>query len=219
MNKVLISVEGQTEETFVGEVLRPYFGMRLMLQPVILKTRRFPGYPAHRGGYVPYARIRRELLALLGDASALAVTTMYDLYALARDFPGYGTVPQGNGAEKVAHLETALIEDIAQQKFHPYLQTHEFEALLFSDPVHIVAWMDGTDTDTLVLRRVLQTFPNPEEIDDDPRTSPSHRIRTLFPAYQKETAGSLIAMDIGLDKIRAACPHFNAWVAWLESLR
>ncbi len=66
--------------------------------------------------------------------------------------------------------------------------------------------------------RVRQEFPNPEEINDDPHTSPAHRIRSVFPEYEKEIAGSLIAIDIGLNKIRAACPHFNAWVTWLESL-
>jgi hypothetical protein len=54
-----------------------------------------------------------------------------------------------------------------------------------------------------------------EEIDDKSETSPSRRIARLFPAYRK--GGSLIAhapiiaKRIGLDAIRQACPHFNAW--------
>jgi len=81
MNKVLISVEGQTEETFLREVLQPHFGVSLFLQPVVLKTRRVPGRPMDRGGSVSYTRVKRELLSLLGDNSAAAVTTMYDLGA------------------------------------------------------------------------------------------------------------------------------------------
>jgi hypothetical protein len=218
MRKVLVSVEGQTEETFLREVLQQHFGTRLFLQPVVLKTKRVPGRPAHKGGHVSYAKIRRELLALLGDTSAVAVTTMYDLYALPDDFPSCDHVPCGNGAQKVAHLEGALRDDISDPRFYPYIQVHEFEALLFSAPDSIVRWMGGTEDERLMLQRVRQAFPNPEEIDDSPITSPSHRIRDVFSAYEKVTAGSLIAIDIGLPTIRDACPHFAAWVDWLESL-
>ena len=218
MNKVLISVEGQTEETFVGAVLQPHFGEKLLLQPVVLKTRRMPGLPTDKGGHISYARIRRELQRLLGDTSAVAVTTMYDFYALPRDFPGYETLPAGNGAQKVAHLEAAVMKDLAQRRFRPYLQTHEFEAVLFAAPEAIVTWLSGSEKQLLELQRVQQAFPTPEEIDDDPRTSPAHRIREQFPGYQKESAGSLIAMEIGVQRICAACPHFDNWLAWLESL-
>lgn len=218
MKKVLISVEGQTEETFVGEVLQPHFHLQLILQPVVLKTRRAPGFPANKGGNIPYARIKKELLGLLSDTSAIGVTTMYDFYALPRDFPGYNDLPQEGSTQKVTHLEARLASDVQQRHFHPYLQIHEFEALLFTAPEQIVVWLNGTEKQQLALNRIRQAFPNPEEIDDDPHTSPANRIRSLFPGYQKEIAGALIAMDIGLDKMRMTCPHFAAWVTWLESL-
>jgi hypothetical protein len=219
MRKVLISVEGQTEETFVQAILDPHFSpTQLYLQPVLLKTRHLPGRPAERGGYVSYAKVKREIQALLGDTSAV-VTTMYDLYALPGDFPGLDTQPEGTGAQKVAHLERAFAQDIGgHNRFRPYLQLYEFEALLFSAPEAINNWLDGTDQDLRRLQRVCQEFPNPEEIDDDPHTSPSHRIRRIFPEYEKVLAGSRIAMEIGIDAIRNACPHFSAWMDWLESL-
>lgn len=218
MKKVLISVEGQTEETFLREVLQPYFRSRLLLQPVVLKTRRVPGRPANKGGHVPYPQIKQELQSLLGDTSAVAVTTMYDFYALPHDFPGYGAMPQGKSIQKIAHLERAWADDIQHRHFQPYLQLHEFEALLFTEPARIVAWMNGAAEQQLALSRIQQAFPNPEEIDDGSNTSPSHRICDVFPAYQKVIAGSLIAMDIGLPAIRNACPHFNDWVNWMERL-
>jgi hypothetical protein len=218
MNKVLISVEGQTEETFVREVLQPRFEFHLFLQPVVLKTRRVPGRSANRGGHVSYCRIKKELLGLLGDTSARAVTTMYDFYALPHDFPGYATMPRGSGARKVDHLEQSLANDIEDFRFNPYLQIHEFEAMLFSEPESIVNWMNGTDRQLLELSRVRQAFLNPEEINDDPNTSPSHRILEVFPAYEKVIAGSLIVKNIGLNRIRASCPHFDEWMSWLENL-
>jgi len=119
MKKVLISVEGQTEETFIGEVLRARFTpTQLYLEPVLLKTRQVPGRPADKGGYVPYPRIRREIQALLGDTSAVAVTTMYDLYALPHTFPGYDSLPEGSGAQRVAYLEEALSRDIDDARFY-----------------------------------------------------------------------------------------------------
>jgi hypothetical protein len=218
MRKVLISVEGQTEETFVQAILDPRFPPdRLYLQPVLLKTRHLPGRPADRGGYISYAKVKREIQALLGDTSAV-VTTMYDLYALPGDFPGLDTLPEGTGAQKVAHLERAFAQDIGHNRFRPYLQLYEFEALLFSAPKAINDWLGGTEQQLFRLQRASQAFPNPEEIDDDPQTSPSHRIRRIFPEYEKVLAGSHIAMEIGIDTIRNACPHFSTWVDWLENL-
>ncbi|MCD6287023.1 MAG: DUF4276 family protein, partial [Anaerolineae bacterium] len=83
----------------------------------------------------------------------------------------------------------------------------------------ICTWLVGADRELLRLQRIRQAFPIPEEIDDDPQGSPSHRIRSVFPEYEKNLAGSLIAIDIGLEPIRDACPHFDAWVGWLEDLR
>jgi hypothetical protein len=119
MRKVLISVEGQTEETFVKTILDSHFPPdRFYLRPVLLKTRHLPGRPADRGGYVSYAKVKHEIQALLGDTSA-AVTTMYDLYAFPGDFPGLDTLPVGNGARKVAHLERAFAQDIGHDRFRP----------------------------------------------------------------------------------------------------
>ncbi len=52
----------------------------------------------------------------------------------------------------------------------------------------------------------------PEDINDDPSTAPSKRIRHAVPGYQKTLHGPLIAGAIGIDRIRSACPHFRAWI-------
>ena len=61
---------------------------------------------------------------------------------------------------------------------------HEFESLLFSDP-EILADVVAPDQRPQRLRRELtriaDTFGTPEEIDDDPATAPSGRIRELAP--------------------------------------
>ena len=60
-------------------------------------------------------------------------TTMIDLYALHRDFPG------GSEAQKLRHdpyrrveaLEKAWSDETRDSRFIPFLQLHEFEAYLF----------------------------------------------------------------------------------------
>ncbi|MBM3190574.1 MAG: DUF4276 family protein [Chloroflexi bacterium] len=219
MRKVLISVEGQTEETFVRRVLQPHLAPRgLWPEPSIIKTRRAPTGPDYRGGYVPYARIRREIMALLGDTSAVAVTTMYDLYALPADFPGLNQSSPGSAWDKVALLEAEFRRDLGSRKFRPYLQVHEFEALLFADVAKTCADLQGTGRHTEAMERILSDFGSPEEIDDDPDTSPSRRIKRLLPRYEKVLHGPTIAAAIGLDALRRKCLHFGEWLTWLEGL-
>ena len=218
--KILVSVEGQTEETFVNDVLYAYFEPRhLWLQAVTLKMRAPRGAITGRGGYLTYAKIKREIQSLLQDSSALAVTSMYDFYALAKDFPGHETLPEGNGTQRVAHLEAAFRQDINNRRFYPYLQLHEFESLLFTDVRITHKTLLGDDEQLRQLIRIRQAFPSVEEINDDPRTAPSKRLLDIFPAYEKVLDGSLVILEIGLERLRAACPHFNSWLTWLESLR
>ena len=61
-------------------------------------------------------------------------------------------------------------------------------------------------------------FPTPEDINDNSETAPSKRIVKVISQYEKVVYGSLIAMEIGLDAIRAECPRFSDWLTRLESL-
>ena len=82
-----------------------------------------------------------------------------------------------------------------------------------------MAFQPWTDDDRILtpLRDARRETP-PEDINDDPHSAPSKRILTVWPDYQKTFHGPLIACDIGLDVIRAACPHFSAWLRRLEAL-
>lgn len=56
---------------------------------------------------------------------------------------------------------------------------------------------------------------------DSVHTAPSKRIITLIgeKKYDKVDDGIFILQEIGLDRIRQACPHFNAWLTQLENLK
>jgi len=142
---------------------------------------------------------------------------MYDLYKLPTNFPGYSTRPDGDCYAKVAYLESEFQKEISHARFRPYLQVHEFEALLFVSP-EITARMFPEVNKLPDLVAIRSEFNSPEEINDGYTTAPSKRILRLFPNYEKPLYGALVAIDTGLDRIRAECRHFNEWLIWLEGL-
>ena len=218
MVKVLILVEGQTEEAFVKNLLAAHLSKHgVAVVPVIVATKRLLTGDKKRGGYVPYSRLRAEVLRLLNDSSAASVTTMFDYYGLAPEFPCRET-PVGNTAlEKVASVEQAWAADINNQRFLPYLALHEFEAMLFTVPTEI-ATSFGQPALQSSLQSIRASFKTPEEINDHEETAPSKRLGKLFPGYNKPFYGELIAERIGIEHIRRECLHFAGWLAKLESL-
>lgn len=215
MSRVYLLVEGQTEEAFVNELLSPHFArVGLYLFPIIVRTS--PGY---RGGVVSYAKIRPQIAKLCRRDADAWVSTMFDLYALPADFPGKGSPAFPNGADgrrKAEFLEAELTRDIGHPKFIANLLVHEFEALLFTQIDAFEPWID--DDGRLAPLRALRETTLPENINDDPQTAPSKRILAAMPGYQKTFHGPLIACDIGLDALRAACQHFDNWLKAIEGL-
>jgi len=218
MVKVLILVEGQTEETFVRRLLVPHLAPREVLPvPVVLKTRRNPGGADYRGGHVSYHRIKREVTQLLRDSSAVAVTTMLDLYGLPHDFPRADVIGDAT-ISRAVRLEAAFASEIGERRFRPYLQLYEFEALLFADVAATHEVLMGEPEQLALLEGIRRRYASPEEIDDHPKTAPSRRLKGVFPGYQKVLHGPRITARIGLPQLCRACPHFGEWVAWLEGL-
>jgi hypothetical protein len=219
MSKVLILVEGQTEEQFVKKVLSPHLAaLSVFPVAVIIPTKEPQGSaPAIKGGRVSWSKIKKTLLGLINDSSAALVTTMFDYYQRPEDWPGNSSLPTGSCHDKVRHLKDATSKEITHQKFYPYFSLHEFEALLFAAPDIIAKNFPELDL-CAALTAIKVQFNSPEEINDDPATAPSKRIQSLCSGYRKRSDGSIIAEAIGLEKIRAECSHFNEWLTKLESL-
>jgi len=117
-------------------------------------------------------------------------------------------------------MEKALAEDINDPRFLPYIQLHEFEAVLLADPSKFATYYDGCTREIEQLQLLAATVASPELIDDGQQTAPAKRIAALIPAYadEKPIAGPIIAAAIGPETIRKRCPHFNAWLTRLENL-
>lgn len=214
MSRVYLLVEGQTEETFVRELLQPHYArMSLYLTPIIVSTS-----PGHKGGVTSYAKVRPQIERLCKQDDDAHVSTMFDLYALPSDFPGKSDSawPQhGSGHDKAAFVETRMAQDINQGNFIPNILVHEYEAFLFVQPERFADWADRRVVNAL---KAVRDSCAPEDINDGPRTAPSKRILAVMPGYQKLFHGPLLACDMGLDAIRGACPHFNGWLLRLEAL-
>ncbi|MEJ5143457.1 DUF4276 family protein [Gluconobacter albidus] len=206
-------VEGQTEEAFLNEVMvQPYAAHGIFLTPIIISTS--PGY---KGGLTSYSKVKPQIDKLCKQDEGAFVTTFFDFYALPKDFPGQNSIaPHTPALAKVLHLEQHFAAAIGHANFIPNLVLHEFEALLLTD---INAFADWTDNDVVLepLRKIRVTH-EPEDINDGVQTAPSKRIIAAMPRYQKTVHGPLIASTIGLDAIRAACPHFHRWLLELEAL-
>jgi hypothetical protein len=178
----------------------------------------------HRGGMLDYRRAKRDLTFWMREDRRpdAFFTTMFDLYALPDDFPGFNA---GRGDRdpyrRVQTMETAFANDIAHQRFVPYLQLHEFEALLLADPTCFRLRFKEREAGIVNLISLCGGVASPELIDDGRQTSPSRRIIKEIPEYdgQKRSAGPLLAARIGLAALRQRCPHFGAWLARLEGLR
>jgi hypothetical protein len=212
--ELIVLCEGRTEMLFVEQVLRPHLSVyRVYARPQYLV--------GEHGGIVPFDKLRAAHQRLVGKMRAHQfLTTMVDLYAL-REFPGDERRPGEAPMDRVARIESAMKERLPSPQFLPYVQLHEFEALVFVDLDALPPEFPGEDLAEVLrsLRTEVQTLA-PEEIDDSPRTAPSKRLIRGIPGYEalKATAGAKIAGRIGLERLRQACPHFAAWLGQLEGL-
>ena len=140
MARLFLFVEGRTEETFANIVLKPHLvPFQVYLQKAFLAAHARRHGEFHRGGVFKYAPIKNDVSNMLKQQKAADVffSTMIDLYALPKDFPGYQKAEdlRGSPRDRVEFLEKAFTDDIAEprSRFIPYLQLHEYEAILFTD--------------------------------------------------------------------------------------
>ncbi len=225
MPRLYIFAEGQTEQTYGDTVLKDHlatFGVYVQ-GPVLIAHAKRKGR-VHRGGGRKYQPMRNDIMRFLAQekASDTFFTTMIDLYSIHADFPGLAEAEKIHHLprQRVQQLEDAFAEDINDRRFIPHIQLHEFEAILFANPIAFETFYANCAKQVAALQAIAQAYASPEEIDDGAKTAPSKRIIDQFEDYKgaKPTAGPQIAAKIGVDAIRDKCPHFDAWLAKLERL-
>lgn len=219
--RLLMSVEGQTEQAFVGAVIAPHLaGLGIDTSARLLFTNRRLG---GRGGVIRYLQVRRDLERLFKQhrGDDVRFTTMIDLYGLPDDFPGFSAAQAiADPVARVQCLEASFAADLGDDRFIPFIQLHEFEAVLFCDLTQLVPRVEGSEYGVRALQQEVAGL-QPEQINDGEATAPSKRIIRHFPIYErsKPRLGPTAAAAIGLPAIRRRCPHFDEWITHLEQLR
>ena len=226
MARLLIHVEGQTEETFVNEVLGPH----LYRQGYAKVGARLVGNARQRdrrGGIRAWSAVRGDIIRHLKEDAGCLVTTMVDYYGLpqtgGRAWPGREAAGSLPFTQKASTVESALSADICREmsagfnsdRFIPFVMMHEFEGLLFSDCERLSLGIGRPDLAD-AFQAVRDEFASPEEINDSPVRAPSKRVEQLVQVYEKPLLGTLAVLEIGLDAIRRECPHFREWLSSLE---
>ena len=216
MIRIHVLCEGPTEYNFADKVLSPYF----ILRGVAL-------IPHSLDGGFNYDKLKHYIKRWLNYEQTAYVTTMIDLYGANRRYPKYSETKDLPPLEKIRSIEEAIKTDVLSlttvhnDKFIPYLQLHEFEALLFSNPELMEEWFSlDYRFKTGSFQEIRDKYETPEHINDSPHTAPSKQIMGIVPAYEdlKTSEGVLIASDIGLTKLREECRHFDEWLSELENL-
>lgn len=215
---IVVLCEGNTEAFFIRDVLAPY-----MADKNIDMVGARIGNSGHKGGSVSFDRAFPQIVRFLRQRSDWFVTTMFDFYGLGAGWPGLERIsPHIRSFQKAEVLEDAVLQAVETQldetergRFIPYFSMYEFEGMLFSDVDSLACLVD---TEKEHLQAIADAFETPEDINNSPETAPSRRLQALDSAYDKVDVGVTVSKDIGVDNIRAKCPHFHVWLKKLESL-
>lgn len=228
MPRLLIHVEGQTEEDFANEVLRDHLvnsGYKSVSARIVGNSR----LKRRRGGIRPWPSVRKDIVNHLREDVECIATTMVDFYGLPKHgdgaWPGRAVAAGQAKQRKASSVESALLKNVVEtmgakfnkNRFVPFVMMHEFEGLLFSDCEAFGRGIGRPDLENR-FRQVRDAFETPEDINDSPITAPSKRVEEIVPGYEKPLLGVLAILEIGLQTIRAECPHFASWLNKLESL-
>lgn len=218
--RLYVTVEGQCEKEFADKALRPHLaGYAIDVRPRVVVTNRKLG---KRGGVLDFEKIRGDISRLLKEDKhgEARFTTMVDLYALPPQFPGWDEARKKiNPVERVKVLEKALETEFAEPRFLPFIQLHEFEALLYCNLAELQSRIADSEGGITALQAEVGGIA-PEDINEGATTAPSKRIIRHVPIYErnKVRVGAPAAAAIGLNTLRLKCPHFGDWLSRLEAL-
>ncbi len=207
--RVIIVVEGDTEEEFVRSSIAPHF---LNLGIFDVRGIKIRTSSRQKGGIGSYLKFRNNVEQLINQEKDTVVSSLLDYFRLPSSFPKYVEAAAfSNSSEKVSFLEEAMAEDIGNPRFIPYIQLHEFEALLFTD-LRGFEYCGFSHVQLKQITSIISNHKNPEDINNDPETAPSKRLLKIFPGYSKVLHGNIIVQVNGFPLLLKSCPRFNYWI-------
>ena len=214
-NKLVFIVEGKSEVQFVEDKLIPYLyskgialGWSLRAQTINTNVKQ-----QKKGGVGSYQKFKNDLIRTAHNDESVFVTTLVDFFRLPSDFPCFT-----DNSNMINEIESAirndLEDDIPSNHFFPYIQRHEFEALMFANVDGFRMVVDD-ERQIEELSVIVNSYKNPEDINGGPDTAPSKRLSNIFP-YNKVLHGEFIMGEISVDEIRSRCPRFDMWIENIE---
>ena len=122
------------------------------------------------------------------------------------------------------HIQQAFADDIANTRFIPYIQLHEYEALVFANLDYLEAEYQATPKlhrKIDMLRKELEAKHNNPELINTIKAPSKHIISALegLHNYNKPKIGSAVAAKIGIPNLKEICKHFSIWINVLEQLK
>lgn len=217
-----ILAEGQAEREFAQKTLGPYFepfGIVADSRCVLTSRKK-----NKKGGLENYQQVKNDLKRWISEEKGRHpfFTTMFDLYALPNDFPKFNeSLKILDPYQRVEFLENAFSEDINYNKFIPYIQLHEFEALILANPeILLLEYLDA-HKQVEQLKKIVENYDNnPERVNTGNTTAPSKRIISLIPEYEgnKVSVGAVLAGIDGVKVQKERCKHFADWIEKIEKL-
>lgn len=219
--------EGPTEIGFVDRVLKPYllsYGVTAVKSVDVYTNKKLHA----SGGLVGYQYAQNDLRTMMlsnkdTEYERHLFTTMFDLYGLPNDFPGYERCCKiADRYVRVSAFEDAYSADVNDKRFIPYIQLHEYEAIVFCGLDYLKDLYPNCEKKCAPLKLCLSKIGNPELINDSPETAPSKRLINAIELgkkpiyrYNKQKTGHYIASKVGIDTLRKMCPHLNDWIQQL----
>lgn len=223
MSFLAVLCEGYTEMDFVGAVLREHLNRYgVAVHPILLGKKIKHDIAEAPGGVFQFDSVYRHITATLRSYSSETsfVTTMLDLYAFPRDFADYRELARiEDPSQRVEALELAMGNRVKSPRFLPYIQLHEFEALVLSKTDELPAEFEepaGSDGVQALSRDIGGL--KPEEVNETKEGAPSKRLTRFLPGYRKRDMGVNVTKRIGCAHLRTTCPHFAAWLSGLEAM-
>lgn len=206
---LIVVVEGQTEEEFVNESLRPWLNSHDIFDVRAIKIRTSRDA---KGGNVSYQKFKSDVTRLLKQEKDVFVTSLIDFFRLPSSFPHYDAARKMIDSEKrVEFLENAIAMDIDSERFLPYIQLHEFEALLFTSRLGFESLPNLQRRQFIEINEIMAAYPNPELINDNPETAPSKRLKKIYPGYNKVLHGNFVILENTFTALLEKCPRFRNW--------
>lgn len=205
MKRLVFIVEGNTEIALVNKLISPYLYSLGYNIPITSRTIITNRKQHKKGGVSSYGKFRNEVERTLAEGNVI-VTTLIDFFKLPTDFPCFT-----EDSYSINLIEEAISVDIGYERdFIPYIQRHEFEALMFSSKEGFEFVIDD-QVKLNAIQDIIDKYPNPEDINNTRLTAPSKRMENIFD-YDKTSDGEMIIEELSIKEVMNKCPRFKIWI-------